>query len=80
MAIKIKALITLVVGKAQEIKPGQECEVSDDEAKRLISLGFAKAINEKTPGKRKETNNDESNQKSGEQSVLQTGTDGDLQK
>ena len=38
MAIKIKALITLVVGKAQEIAPGQECEVSDEEAKRLINL------------------------------------------
>lgn len=80
MAIKIKALITLVVGKAQEIKPGQECEVSDDEAKRLIALGFAKATNEKTQGKDKETDNEESNQKSGGQPVLQVGTDGDLQK
>ena len=41
MAVKVKALITLVVGKAQEFAPGQECEVSDEEAKRLISLGFA---------------------------------------
>lgn len=38
MAVKVKALITLVVGKAQEFAPGQECEVSDEEAKRLISL------------------------------------------
>lgn len=44
MAIKIKALITLVVGKAQEIAPGQECEVSDEEAKRLITLGFAERL------------------------------------
>ena len=44
MAVKVKALITLVVGKAQEFAPGQECEVSDEEAKRLISLGFAERV------------------------------------
>lgn len=77
---KVKALVTLVVGKGEEVPPEIVCEVSDDEAKRLIALGFAKATNEKTQGKDKETDNDESNQKSGGQPVLQAGTDGDLQK
>ncbi len=87
MAIKVKALITLVVGKAQEIKPGQECEVSDDEAKRLISLGFAerlkKAQTPQNPNNKPQTNNNGAtndnkpdDSKSGGQSVPETGPTG----
>ena len=33
---KIRALITLVVGKGQELPPGGLYDLSDDEAKRLF--------------------------------------------
>lgn len=85
MAIKIKALITLVVGKAQEIAPGQECEVSDEEAKRLVALGFAERLKKapapQNPNNKPQTNNNgatndnksDDTQSSG-QSVPETGT------
>ena len=87
MAIKIKALITLVVGKAQEIAPGQECEVSDEEAKRLVSLGFAerlkKAPQPQNPNNKPQTNNNGAtndnkpdDKQSGGQSVPETGATG----
>ena len=41
---KIRALITLVVGKGQELPPGGLYDLSDDEAKRLASLNFAEII------------------------------------
>ena len=85
MAIKIKALITLVVGKAQEIAPGQECEVSDEEAKRLVTLGFAerlkKAPQPQNPNNKPQTNNNgatndckQNDENSGGQSISETGT------
>lgn len=40
---KVKALITLVVGKGAEVPPEAVCEVSDDEAKRLIALGVCQS-------------------------------------
>lgn len=87
MAVKVKALITLVVGKAQEIAPGQECEVSDEEAKRLVALGFAerlkKASAPQNPNNKPQTNNNGAtndnkpdDSKSGGQSVPETGATG----
>ena len=57
--MKVKALITLVVGKQQEIKPGCICEVSDNEAKRLISLGYAESLKKNTPPTNTETEEDD---------------------
>ena len=85
MAIKIKALITLVVGKAQEIAPGQEYEVSDEEAKRLITLGFAERLKKvpapQHPNNKPQTNNNgatndckQNDENSGGQSISETGT------
>ena len=90
MAVKVMALITLVVGKAQEFAPGQECEVSDEEAKRLISLVFAERVKkapatqnppQKPQVKPEETqgaNNDNKpdDKQSGGQSVPETGATG----
>lgn len=82
---KVKALITLVVGKGVEVPPEAVCEVSDDEAKRLIALGFAKAVSapannptntNKPQPKNKETDDDKPDQKSGGQPVSQTGDKG----
>ena len=42
--MKIRALITLVIGKNKEILPGNICDVSETEANRLISLGFAEKL------------------------------------
>ena len=36
--MKIRALITLVIGKNKEILPGNFCDVSETEANRLIAL------------------------------------------
>ena len=41
---KIRALITLAVGKGQELPSGELYDLSDDEAKRLASLNFAEII------------------------------------
>ena len=90
MAVKVKALITLVVGKAQEFAPGQECEVSDEEAKRLIFLGFAERVKKAPapqnppqkpqvkPEEKQGANNDNKpdDSKSGGQSVPETGATG----
>ena len=91
MAIKVKALITLVIGKAQEIAPGQECEVSDDEARRLIALGFAERLKKapapQTQNNKPQTNKPDENKgatndnkpddkQSGGQSVPETGATG----
>ena len=85
MAVKVKALITLVVGKAQEFAPGQECEVSDEEAKRLITLGFAERLKKvpapQNPNNKPQTNNNgatndckQNDENSGGQSISETGT------
>ena len=42
--MKIRALITLVIGKNKEILPGNICDVSETEANRLIALGFAEKL------------------------------------
>ena len=49
---KIRALITLVVGKGQELPLGGLYDLSDDEAKRLASLNFAEIL-----GKNQNQNN-----------------------
>lgn len=81
--MKVKALITLVVGKQQEIKPGCICEVSDNEAKRLISLNFAEklkkdpVINPQSGNKNTtegQSDGNKSDENSGGQSVPPTGT------
>ena len=89
MAVKVKALITLVVGKAQEFAPGQECEVSDEEAKRLVTLGFAERVkkapapqnlNNKPQTNKPDENNGTTNdckqndENSSGQSISETGT------
>lgn len=77
---KVKALITLVIGQANEVPPETVCEVSDEEAKRLIALGFAEAIKiqpQKQPQvKEKANDNDKPHDKSGEQPVSETGNKG----
>ena len=42
--MKIKALITLVVGKGKQVAPNTVCDISENEAKRLIALGFAEGL------------------------------------
>ncbi len=78
---KIKALITLVVGKAEEVAPDTVCEVSDEEAKRLISLGFAEGVKntispQKPATKTKVNDNDKPDDKGGEQPVPEIGNKG----
>ncbi len=41
---KIRAIITLVVGKGKQFAPNSVCDVSDAEAKRLIALGYAESL------------------------------------
>ena len=85
MAVKVKALITLVVGKAQEFAPGHGCEVSDEEAKRLFTLGFAERLKKvpapQNPNNKPQTNNNgatndckQNDENSGGQSISETGT------
>ena len=47
--MKIKALITLVVGKGKQVAPNTVCDISENEAKRLIALGFAEGLKKPTP-------------------------------
>ena len=46
---KVRALITLVVGKNKQIAPNGVCDVGENEAKRLISLGYAESLKKNTP-------------------------------
>lgn len=88
--MKIRALITLVIGKNKEILPGNACDVSETEANRLISLGFAEkltkgsAANSASDSGKKHAENKENDGKPDEngngQSVQPAGTDGDIQK
>lgn len=69
--MKIKALITLVVGKNKEILPGKTCDVSETEGNRLIALGFAESL--KKTMAQEQSNGDnydgKSNENGGGQSV-----------
>lgn len=88
--MKIRALITLVIGKNKEILPGKICDVSETEANRLIALGFAEklakgsAANSSSDLGKKQAENKENDGKPDEngnrQSVQPAGTDGDIQK
>lgn len=42
--MKVKALITLTVGKQKDVPPGKNYDLGDDEAKRLIALGLAEPV------------------------------------
>lgn len=87
--MKIRALITLVIGKNKEILPGNICDVSETEANRLIALGFAEKLtkgstNSSSDSGKKQTENKENDDKpdenGGGQSIQPAGTDGDIQK
>ena len=69
--VKVRALITLVVGKNKQIAPNGVCDVGENEAKRLISLGYAESL--------KKNNGDKSNEDGGGQYVPPLGQTGDIQ-
>ena len=79
---KIRAIITLVVGKGKQFAPNSVCDVSESEAKRLISLGYAESLKKNTPPTNTETeeDGDKSDGNGDEQPVQPNGTDGDIQK
>ena len=78
---KIRAKITLVVGKGKQIAPNDVCDVSDAEAKRLIALGYAESLKKNTSPTNtgQENNGDKSNEDGGGQSVPPLGQTGDIQ-
>ena len=86
--MKIRALITLVIGKNKEILPGNICDVSETEANRLIALGFAEKLTKGSAansssdsGKKQAEKNDGKPDENGNgQSVQPAGTGGDIQK
>jgi hypothetical protein len=79
---KVRALITLVVGKGKHIAPNGVCDVSDAEAKRLISLGYAESVKKNTPPTNTETeeDGDKSDENGDRQPVQPDGQTGDVQK
>ena len=79
---KVRALITLVVGKGKQIAPNGVYDVSDAEAKRLISLGYAESLKKNTPPTNTETeeDDDKSDENGDRQPVQPDGQTGDVQK
>ena len=79
---KVRALITLVVGKGKQIAPKSVCDVSESEAKRLISLGYAESLKKNTPPTNTETeeDDDKSDENGDRQPVQPDGTTGNVQK
>ena len=79
---KVRALITLVVCKGKQIAPNGVCDVSDAEAKRLISLGYAESLKKNTPPINTETeeDGDKSDENGDRQPVQPDGATGDVQK
>lgn len=75
--MKIKALITLVVGKGKQVAPNTVCDISENEAKRLIALGFAEGLKKPTP-QLSGDNNGKSDENGGGQPVQQVGNTGDV--
>lgn len=59
--MKIKALITLVVGRGTEIAPNEITDISDIEAKKLIDRGFAEEVAKPTASRSRNTNQKKSN-------------------
>ena len=80
--VKVRALITLVVGKNKQIAPNGVCDVGENEAKRLISLGYAESLKKNTPPTNTETeeNDDKSDENGDRQPVQPDGATGDVQK
>ena len=79
---KVRAIITLVVGKGKHIAPNGVCDVSDAEAKRLISLGYAESLKKNTPPTNTETeeDDDKSDENGDRQPVQSDGNTCDVQK
>lgn len=46
--MKVKAIITLIVGRGVEVPPNEVADVSESEGKRLIELGFAEEVSKQT--------------------------------
>ena len=80
--VKVRALITLVVGKNKQITPNGVCDVGENEAKRLISLGYAESLKKNTPPTNTETeeDDDKSDENGDRQPVQPDGQTGDVQK
>ena len=70
--VKVRALITLVVGKNKQIAPNGVCDVS---------LGYAESLKKNTSPTNtgQENNGDKSNEDGGGQSVPPLGQTGDIQ-
>lgn len=79
---KIRAIITLVVSKGKQFAPKSVCDVSESEAKRLISLGYAESLKKNTPPTNTETeeDDDKSDENGDRQPVQPDGTTGNVQK
>ena len=79
---KVRALITLVVSKGKQFAPKSVCDVSDAEAKRLISLGYAESLKKNTPPTNTETeeDGDKSDENGDRQPVQPDGNTCDVQK
>lgn len=78
---KIKALITLVVAKGKQVAPNAVCDVSENEAKRLIALGFAESLKKTTPQLQSngDNNDGKSDENGGGQPVQPAGNTGNIQ-
>lgn len=74
--VKVRALVTLVVGKQKEVAPKTVCDVSEDDAKRLIELKFAERITKEENIQGKDDGKPDEN--GGGQPVPQTGEDGNV--
>lgn len=79
---KIRALITLVVAKNKQIDPNGICDVSENEAKRLISLGYAESLKKtaQPPVDNTEDEEDESDGNGNKQPVQPNGANSNVQK
>lgn len=78
---KIKALITLVIAKGKQVAPNAICDVSENEAKRLIALGFAEGLKKTTPQSQSngDNNDGKSDENGGGQPVQPSGNTGNIQ-
>lgn len=59
--MKVKALVTLVVGKGVEVAHNELADVSEFEAKKLIDRGFAEEVAKPTASRSRNTNQNKSN-------------------
>ena len=80
--VKVRALITLVVSKDKQIAPNYVCDVSETEAKRLISLGYAESLKKtaQPPVDNTEDEEDESDGNGNKQPVQPNGANSNVQK